>query len=166
MSLIAITMKDKSSKGQRKVFIKGSNVTSSEIIEGRNFLRGTRINFLEKTRTLAAFHGKLCDIVTTINSVYSLPILFNIADIFMGVSVEMFGLYFIVCEHSSKIMQCSMIALLSSWYLLKLVIVLHACVTCSSEVSFIHIDFYVILADYPALPGYLFIPIFYRAGKK
>jgi hypothetical protein len=24
----------------------------------------------------------------------------------------------------------------------------------------------VILADYPALPGYLFIPIFYRAGKK
>jgi hypothetical protein len=65
----------------------------------------------------------------------------------MGITVEMFGVYFIVCEYSSKLIFCSIIASISSWYLLKLVVVLHACVTCSSEVSFIRIDFYVIYSE-------------------
>jgi hypothetical protein len=146
MSLIAVTMSEKSSRIQRKAVIMGSNIniTSSEIFEERNFLRGTRINVPEKMRSLAAIHGKLCDIITIINSVYSLPILFNIADIFVAVAVEMFGVYFIVCEYSSKLMFCSMLASISLWYLLKLVVVLHSCVTCSTEVSFILTDFYVI----------------------
>jgi hypothetical protein len=113
------------------------NTSSSGILEEGSSFQGTRMNLLEKSRSLAVIHGKFCDLVMVINSVYSLPILFIIADIFVGVTVEMFSVFYIICFYSAKIIEISIIASVFSWCLLKLVIVLHTCVTCTSEVSFL-----------------------------
>jgi hypothetical protein len=145
MNLITTILEQKSSGRRRKGDMMASNINinSLEIFEENNFRREIRKTFLEKTRFLAAIHGKLCDILMAINVVYSLPILFNIADIFVGVTVEIFCMFFIITECPSKIMECCLVASISCTYFLKLVVVLHACVTCASEVSFSHFDSHV-----------------------
>jgi hypothetical protein len=138
-NLIIITVPKKSLRRQRKADTMKSNIntSSSEIFKESSFSQGTKINFLEKSRYLAVIHGKLCDLVKVINSVYSLPILFIIADIFVGVTVEIFNVFYIICLYSTKIIELSILTSVISWYILKLVIVLHTCVTCTSEVSFL-----------------------------
>lgn len=139
LNLIIITLPEKSLRRQRKADTMESNIntSSSEIFEDNSFFQGTRMNLLERSRSLAVIHGKLCDLVMVINSLYSLPILFIIADIFVGVTVEMFCVFYIICSYSSKIIGISIMASVFCWCLLKLVIVLHTCVTCTSEVSFL-----------------------------
>jgi hypothetical protein len=83
------------------------NTNSSEIFED---LQGIRMNLLEKSRSLALIHGKLCDLVMAINSVYSLPNLLIVADIFVGVTVEIFSVFYIICSHSSKVIEISIMA--------------------------------------------------------
>jgi hypothetical protein len=70
------------------------NISSSKIFEDSSLFRGTRMNLLEQSRSLAVTNGKLCDLVTIMKYVYSLPILFIIADMFVRVTVEMFSVLY------------------------------------------------------------------------
>lgn len=108
---------------------------STDILEVNCLLRDNTRDMMDNCRSLAVIHGKLCDLLTLINSVYSLPILLNIANIFVTITVSMFCAFLIICEYSKETTLGYVLVAYCAWCVLKLTIVFHACIACTSEVS-------------------------------
>jgi hypothetical protein len=84
--------------------------------------------------SLIDFHDGLCDTVRSINSAYSVRILTNVADIFIGITVSLFCSYFIP-THSNHVKTIYIFILVVYFDLARLLILLYACTACTEEVS-------------------------------
>jgi hypothetical protein len=87
--------------------------------------------------SLIDFHDDLCDVVRSINSAYSLQILVNVAEAFVCITVSLFCSYFIPSRgNRGKILHVLMLLIYCG--LVKLMVILGACTTCTEEVSKIY----------------------------
>lgn len=87
-----------------------------------------------KILSLINLHDELCAMVRNINSVYSLRILVNVADAFVCITVSLFFRYFLLTQPSRG--KSSLIfTFVICWSLMKLLILLCACTSCTEEVS-------------------------------
>jgi hypothetical protein len=84
--------------------------------------------------SLIDFHDDLCDIVRRINSAYSVRILVNVADAFICITVSLFCSYFVPTQQNRGKSICVFI-LLIYWGLMKLLVLLLACTSCTEMVS-------------------------------
>jgi hypothetical protein len=105
------------------------NVDSTCLLSPR-FTLGLRVQIL----SLINFHDELCVMVRSINSVYSVRILVNVADAFVCITVSLFCTYFLPTEHNLGKSSFLLLFILY-WSLMKLLVLLCACTSCTEEVS-------------------------------
>jgi hypothetical protein len=134
VNLNTITLYKKSPR-QANTMKSDLNIKSADMFEANSLLRLNTRNTVDNCRFLAVIHGNLCDLVTVINSVYSFPILFNIANIFVTITVSLFCVFLIIFEYFKETEQCRVLSAYCVWCVLKLAIVFQACIACASEVS-------------------------------
>ena len=84
--------------------------------------------------SLINFHDELCLVFRSINSVYSLRILVNVADAFICITVSLFFWYFLLTQPSLGKYSLIFIFVVC-WSLMKLLVLLCACTSCTEEVS-------------------------------
>lgn len=84
--------------------------------------------------SLINLNDELCVMVRNINSVYSLRILINVADAFICITVSLFFLNFLPTQPSRGKSSLIFIFIIC-WSLMKLLVLLCACTSCTEEVS-------------------------------
>jgi hypothetical protein len=90
--------------------------------------------------SLIDFHDDLCDTIRSINSAYSVRILVNVADAFVCITVSLFCSYFYPAQRKHE-ETVYIFLLVICWSLVKLLVLLHVCTTCTEEVSKISYSF-------------------------
>jgi hypothetical protein len=104
---------------------------------------GLRVGVRLQIVSLMNFYDELCIMVRTVNSVYSVRNLVNVADAFISITASLFGSYFIPTQQQSERTTCILI-FIGCWSVMKLLVLLCACTSCTEEVS-----------KYSELPGIL-----------
>jgi len=94
------------------------------------FAVGLRVQIL----SLINFHNELCVMVRYINSVYSLNILVNVANAFVCITVSLYFLDFLPTQPCHGKYSLIFIFIIC-WSLMKLLVLLCACTSCTEEVS-------------------------------
>jgi hypothetical protein len=93
------------------------------------FTVGLRVQIL----SLINLHDDLCAMVRNINSVYSLRILVYVANAFICITVSLFFWYFLPTQPSNG--KSLLFVFIICWRLMKLLVLLCACTSCTEEVS-------------------------------
>jgi 7tm Chemosensory receptor. len=102
----------------------------STCLSSPKFTLGLRVQIL----SLINFHDELCVIVRSINSVYSVHILVNVAEAFICITVSLFCSYFLPTKPNLGTLSLIFIFIIC-WSLTKLLVLLYACTRCTEEVS-------------------------------
>jgi hypothetical protein len=102
----------------------------STCLSSPKFTLGLRVQIL----SLINFHDELCVMVRNINSVYSLLILVNVAEAFICITVSLFLVYFLPTL-PSRGQSSHLYIFMTCWGLIKLLVLLRACTSCTEEVS-------------------------------
>jgi len=102
----------------------------STCLSSSKLTSGMRVQIL----SLINFHDELCVMFRNINSVYSLRILVNVADAFICITVSLFFWYFLLTQPSRGKSSLIFIFIIC-WSLMKLLVLLCACTSCTEEVS-------------------------------